>query len=103
MWNGIWIEAQFANRPARPTVIVLVNGVRENKLRLSLGTVALNRNDDRRADQNAIVLLLRRYEGAFFDAEALAQIRRDDNGSALAYPCRLHSAPLSLPDYTICL
>src|SRR5580692_11496951 len=99
MWDGIRIESHFLNGLSSAAVISLVDRIREKKIGLPLWSVALDGDNNRWPYQNAVALLLRAHDRSFFDAETLAQIRRNDDRAALPHSRRLHSQTLRLPDY----
>ena len=72
MGNRIWIEAQFTDLSSRLSVIGFVDSVREREFRLTLRSVAFDRNDHSRQDEDAVAFLLGDYDAAFFNSEAFA-------------------------------
>ena len=56
----------------RLAVIGFVDSVREQEFRLTLRSVAFDRNDHSRQDEDAVAFLLGDYDAAFFNSEAFA-------------------------------
>ena len=84
MGNGIRIQSHFANCFTSTAVIRLVDSIRQQKLCLTLGSVVFDRNDHRRTNQYAILLLLSDDDAPFLDAKTLAQSGGNDDGTTLA-------------------
>src|ERR1700692_479522 len=100
MGNRIWIEAQFPDLFSRLAVIGFVDSVREQEFRLTLGSVAFDRNDHSGPDEDSIGFLLGDYDAAFFNSEPFTQASWHDDRAAFADFCRLHDES---PAFTECL
>src|SRR5262249_1426628 len=98
MADFIRIQPQFADRFLRFAVIAPVDRIREKKLGLAVGSVALYGKDDGRADQYAVIFLFGDDDAALLNSEPFPQLRRNNDGPALADLGCFH-----LPDYMNCL
>lgn len=96
MRNRIWVEAQLPYLFARLAIISFVACVGQQEFSLALGSVAFDRDDHSRTNEDAIVLLLGDYDAAFFNAEALAQLCRNDDCAAFSDSSRLHNFQIQL-------
>jgi hypothetical protein len=88
--NGIRVEAEFLNLAACPAIVRRGGGVVEQKFRFAFWCVFFNCDYDGRAKQDSVVTSLGSDERAFFDAEAAAELRRNDDGATLAYSGGIH-------------
>lgn len=89
MTNGIRIKAEFSDFLPCLAVIIRVNGIRQQEFCFALRSVALDRDNHRGSNQDAVFFLFGNNHASLLDSKALAQACRDDNRTPLADPCRL--------------
>src|SRR3989442_10331497 len=98
MWNLVGVEAHPAHLPSCPGVVLEIHGVLQEEGRLPLRRPDLDGKSDGRTDDHPIGPLLDQDGRAFFDAELLAELGRNDHCSTLSDLGRFaHRRPL--PDY----
>src|ERR1700687_1846434 len=91
MSDACWLKPHLAHFLDRRTVILGSNGVREQELRLALGSVDFDRECDGGADEDTVGPFLSDYQSTLFNAELAAQMCGNDDAPALADLAGFHS------------
>ena len=93
MSDAGWLKPHLLHFRGRRSVILDTNSVREQELRLALGSVDFDGEGDRRADEDTVGPFLSDYQPTLFNAELAAQTCGDDDAPALADLAGFHSIP----------
>src|ERR1035437_448891 len=86
-----WLKPHILHIRDCRSVILGPNCVREQELRLALGSVDFDREGDGGADEDTVGPFLSDYQPTLFNAELAAQTCGDDDAPALADLAGFHS------------
>ena len=88
--NGVGIEAEAFDFAACAAVVGNACGSGKKEFGFALRGVFFDGNDDGGAKKDAILASFGGHKGAFVEAEALAELCRDDDGASFADFSRFH-------------